>query len=253
MKAKNLRILSKFYVMRRRNPSDLFVHLALIKDAWEAAGFGVPTIIQVLREAGATEGLSLSNVQGFVERAKKKGLIGEKGCRKNEVDDHLKDFEVSHPISEEISPAGDGDQSDPLTATGKSGNKGPKRKHKGRAQKTCQQVQEEIGDQSVLASGKETVILPEKGPIDEKTWLAFAEQAAFPLDPSGNIDCNKYAQQLGREAVERLEYNDYQRLAGFIKSWRAHPDRNITQTWVAGISQKVSKLTRQMRLAVGLK
>jgi hypothetical protein len=99
---------------------------------------------------------------------------------------------------------------------------------------------------------KDVITLPAKGPIDEKTWLAFAEQEGFPLDPSGNIDVEEYAQILDQEGIDMMEDNDYKELAGFIKSWRTHPDRNISETWAADVAQKAAKLKRQMRRAVVL-
>ncbi len=81
MKLESLRILKD--LQSGRKPSGLFAQLDLVKDAWEA-GFGVPTIVRALEQAGVTEGISVPNVQGFVRRCERDGLIGPKGCQAEE-------------------------------------------------------------------------------------------------------------------------------------------------------------------------
>jgi len=73
-----LHILQEVLAQSERKPSGLFNHLVLIKTVWEA-GFGTPTVVKALERAGVTEGVSLPNVQGFIKRAQRDGLIGAKG------------------------------------------------------------------------------------------------------------------------------------------------------------------------------
>lgn len=73
-----LHILQEVLAQSGRKPSGLFNHLVLIKFAWEA-GFGAPTVVKALDRAGVTEGVSLPNVQGFIKRAQRDGLMGAKG------------------------------------------------------------------------------------------------------------------------------------------------------------------------------
>ncbi len=251
MRAQNSRILAKFHAKRRQPPSGLFGHLDLIKEAWEVYSFGVPTIIKVLREADVAEGLSLANVQGFIGRARKKELIGEKGCRKDEIDEDV--FDESSPKSEKISSPVD-EHSEPAAAAAKKETKvsNPKRKPKASGQKSAHVVGAENVPKHDSTQEKEIIGLPEKGPIDEKTWLAFAKSRGYPLDSSGNIAVNEYAQLLDQEGVEMLEDSDYQDLAGFTISWRTHPERNISETWAVNVAQKAATLKRQIRRAVGL-
>jgi hypothetical protein len=251
MKAKNFRILAKHQTENRQDKSVLFDHLELIKDAWEAAEFGPQKIIKVLLDEGVTEGLSLSNVQAFIVRARKKGLIGEKGCRRHEMDEGTVD--PSPPGSEKISPSV-GEHSESPTATGKKENKATARKKKpeGPGSKFAQAAGIESVPKRSSPRKKTLATLPEKGPIDDETWLAFAESQGYPLDPSGNIDVKAYAQILDQEGVEMLEDSEYNDLVGYAKSWRTHPDRNISETWAADVAQKAANLKRQMRRAVGL-
>lgn len=83
MQPAHFRILKALSQRREGKRSVLFDNLALIKDAWEF-GFGVPPIVEALRQTGVTDGISIANVQGFVKRCQRDDLIGAKGCRKAE-------------------------------------------------------------------------------------------------------------------------------------------------------------------------
>lgn len=87
MKAENCEILKSLHAQRttRSTTSALFHHMDLIRDVWEVGNFGVPGVVEALRLAGATSGISTTNVQGFVKRCQKRGLLGRKGSRSQEL------------------------------------------------------------------------------------------------------------------------------------------------------------------------
>lgn len=91
MKAENSEILKSLHAQRttRSTTSALFHHLDLIRDAWEVGNFGVPGVVEALRLAGATQGVSTSNVQGFIKRCQKSGLLGARGSRRQEFEKML--------------------------------------------------------------------------------------------------------------------------------------------------------------------
>jgi len=86
----HLRHIQNVLVRRERKPSDLHDHIKLIKLAYEG-NLGVPTICKILKVAGVTDGTSVPNVQGFIHRQKKLGIIGEKGCHKEAFDRRMKE------------------------------------------------------------------------------------------------------------------------------------------------------------------
>jgi hypothetical protein len=65
--------------------STLYEHFDLIQEAWEVYGLGSPLITRALQEKGVVHGGSPSNVQAFIERQRKAGRLGEKGCRSGEL------------------------------------------------------------------------------------------------------------------------------------------------------------------------
>ena len=64
-----------------RPVSALFEHLEFIKAAWEEFDLGVPSIIAGLQQRGAKKGVSLANVQGFITRSMRSGMLGSRGSR----------------------------------------------------------------------------------------------------------------------------------------------------------------------------
>lgn len=61
--------------------SPLHEHFDLIQEAWEVFALGSPLITRALQEKGVIQGGSPSNVQAFIERQRKAGRLGKKGCR----------------------------------------------------------------------------------------------------------------------------------------------------------------------------
>lgn len=61
--------------------SALHEHFDLIQEAWEVFSLGSPSITKALQLKGIAEGASPSNVQAYIERQRKIGRLGKKGCR----------------------------------------------------------------------------------------------------------------------------------------------------------------------------
>lgn len=90
MEEQHLRHIQNVLARRGRKPSGLHDHIKLIKLAYEG-DLGVPTICIILEDAGVKDGTSVPNVQGFIRRQQKLGIIGEKGSNKEAFDRGIKE------------------------------------------------------------------------------------------------------------------------------------------------------------------
>lgn len=142
MEVENREILKSLHAQRttRSATSALFRHIDLIRDAWEVGKFGVPGVVAALRLAGGTSGLSTSNVQGFIKRCQKSGLLGLKGSRSHELAAMLKEEGSSDQKIEATSTQ--------LSLSGKSADKPKKPSRRAKDVLNVRTVGETFSDKS---------------------------------------------------------------------------------------------------------